>query len=387
MKILIIHPRLIWRGAEKLSVNLALGLKKRGYEVSYLTLFVESKAVSEEIKKINLITPSKNIQKLLRLNDFFFVFLSFWVLLFLVLKNIKKFQIISVHNIPSTWIGVILGKIYSKPVIWTVHDIPKPISWKKKTSLSEYLLWFVASSFIDRLFMKHVDFIVVPCQKVADEVKARYNKESQIILPALGDIFFKKTVGRSLLESKFSGKFVVLSASHMHFRKNQITIIGAFSKFSKKIKNSILVLAGDGPDKAKLIDLVNELSLKDKVLFTGVLPVKELVQVYRLSNLLLLASLEEPFGLTPFEALASKTPVIVSDLTGASEIVKKKGIGYCSKPFTDNLYNRMIEVYSDYATAEVIAIRGQHWVEMNMTTSIYANEYDIIINSLISNKK
>ncbi|MDP2649503.1 MAG: glycosyltransferase family 4 protein [bacterium] len=387
MKILIINPRLIWRGAEKLGVNLAVALKKRGHSVSYLTLFAESKGVSEGIKKINLIVPDKDIQKILRLNDFFFIFFGFWVLLFLVLQNIKKFQIINVHNVPSMWIGAILGKIYSKPVVWTVHDVPKYISWKEKTSFSEYLLWLVASSFIDRFLIRNIDFIIVQCRKVADEVEVRYNRESHIILPAVNDIFLKEIVGKLSLESKFSGKFVLLSASHMHFRKNQKTIVKAFLKFSKKVKDSVLVLAGDGPDKAKLINLVNEVSLEKRVFFIGILSEKRLAQVYRLSNLLLLASVEEPWGLTPFEALASKTPVIVSDLAGACETIRKNGIGYFSRPFVNNFYNRMIEVYRDYNTAKRIAMEGKHWVEINMTSRRYAKEYETIFNSLINNKK
>ena len=62
MKILIVHPKLIWRGAEKLSVNFAVNLQKLGHKVYYLTLFVDDKGKSEDIKD----TRINKVVKLLR---------------------------------------------------------------------------------------------------------------------------------------------------------------------------------------------------------------------------------------------------------------------------------------------------------------------------------
>ena len=383
MDILIVHPKLTWRGAEKLSVNLASALQSHGHNVAYLTLFVESKGIPTGIKKVNLIVPSLYIQKILRFNDLFFMLFGFWVLLFLVFKNAKKFQIINVHNIPSTWVGAIVGRIYHKPVVWTVHDVPKDISWKHKSSIIEYVLWFVASSFIDKLLVKRIDVVITQCKNVANEVKTRYKKETRIILPAVDSIYLKKIIGKRFFSNTISGKFVFLSASHMHFRKNQKTIIKAFSKFSKKVINSSLLLAGDGPDKPKLATLVNDLSLEHKVFFTGILSENRLAKLYESSNVLLLASIEEPWGLTPFEALAMGTPVIVSKFAGAYETIRGKGLGYFSKPSINSFYATMLDVYLHYEKAKKVALRGKRWVRKNMMPDRYAGEYELIYKSLI----
>lgn len=383
MKILIVHPKLIWRGAEKLSVNFAVNLQKLGHRVSYLTLFVDDKGKSEDIKKLHLILPSRFWQKVITKNEFTLSFFGFWTLLVMTLKYAKKCQIINAQNFPAPWVAVIAGKIFGKPVIWTLYDVPQKISWKKRNSLVEYLIWFFAASVIDKLLVSQIDEIIVQGNFEYKKVLKRYGRKSKIIMPVINERFFIGSKKPFRLGVNLSGKYIMVSASHLHFRKNQKIIIKAFKKVESKIKEPLLVFAGDGPDKYKLIDLVKRLSLTDKVIFTGILSEKEMSELYSKSKLLLLPSLEEPYGLTPFEALLSGVCPIVSDRAGCSEVIRKYNLGYVVKPIVSNFAGTILKAYKNKKEVLADINRGKLWIKKNMAPIRYAKEHELIFRKYV----
>ena len=81
----------------------------------------------------------------------------------------------------------------------------------------------------------------------------------------------------------------------------------SFIKFRKEIPSK-LILVGDGPDKEKADLLAKELGVKDKILFLG--KSDEIRKILCLTDLFLLPSETESFGLAALEAMAAQTPVI-----------------------------------------------------------------------------
>lgn len=386
MKILIVHPRLGWRGAEKLSVGLALSLQKHDHQVAYATLFVDPLHSPEGLDKLNLLLPSKFWQRLLMKNNFLLSIFGFWVLLILVFKHAKNFDILNPHNIPAPWIAVIVGKITSKPVVWTVHDISKKIPWEKKADILEYILWLIATSFLDRLFGNRVDEIITYSKGMAGQIQSRYRKRSNFVPPNINRIFFKSTPAASFLKEKLQGRYVLFSASQMHFRKNQIIAVRALSKILPKIANALLVLAGDGPDKDYLKTEVEKLGLKDKVIFPGVLSEGELGQLYKQADLFLLTSIEEPWGLTPFEALASGLISVVSDRTGAAEVIKRFKIGIIARPTAVDFARKILYAYNNRSKLNARIKRGRCWVKANMVPTRYAREHEKVFRAVVKHK-
>ena len=71
----------------------------------------------------------------------------------------------------------------------------------------------------------------------------------------------------------------------------------------------------------QVIQEVATYGISDRVLFAGFLRGKELEEMYQAADIFVLPSVSEPFGLTPLEALANGTPVLLSKQSGVSEVI------------------------------------------------------------------
>jgi N-acetyl-alpha-D-glucosaminyl L-malate synthase BshA len=104
-------------------------------------------------------------------------------------------------------------------------------------------------------------------------------------------------------------------------------VINSFNLINKQI-NSKLILLGDGPERIKAEKLCDELNLNEKVLFLGAS--NETAKILCLSDVFLLASTTESFGLVALEAMASSVPVVSTNSGGLPEVNKNGFSGYLS---------------------------------------------------------
>lgn len=91
---------------------------------------------------------------------------------------------------------------------------------------------------------------------------------------------------------------------------------------SERVPEARFVMAGTGDMLPQLISKSIELGLQDKVIFTGYLSEDEQRRAYASSDVYVMPSVSEPFGITALEAMASGTPLIISKSSGVGEIVK-----------------------------------------------------------------
>ncbi|MEK7644192.1 MAG: glycosyltransferase family 1 protein, partial [Patescibacteria group bacterium] len=108
-------------------------------------------------------------------------------------------------------------------------------------------------------------------------------------------------------------------------RKNILTAVKAFSLFREGGKNDFnLVIVGkvnpESPYVKKLFELVEELGLKDSVIFTGHITDGQMSNIYHHARALLFPSLLEGFGFPVLEAMNCGLPVITSDRGSLAEI-------------------------------------------------------------------
>jgi glycosyltransferase involved in cell wall biosynthesis len=88
------------------------------------------------------------------------------------------------------------------------------------------------------------------------------------------------------------------------------------------MKNVHFVIAGNGEMKEKVISRCIQYGISSKVHFTGFLNGPEVDEMYRRSDLFIMPSVSEPFGIVPLEAMQSDVPVIISLQSGVSELIK-----------------------------------------------------------------
>jgi glycosyltransferase involved in cell wall biosynthesis len=98
-------------------------------------------------------------------------------------------------------------------------------------------------------------------------------------------------------------------------------LIDAFPKVRAGYTDVKLVVAGGGY-RQHLIDQAYALGIGTQTLFTGFIPDDVLLRLYKVADIACFPSLYEPFGIVALEAMASHTPVVVSDAGGLKEVVK-----------------------------------------------------------------
>ncbi|MBN2542838.1 glycosyltransferase family 4 protein [bacterium] len=115
---------------------------------------------------------------------------------------------------------------------------------------------------------------------------------------------------------------IVLFLGRVTMQKGPEYFINAANLVLKRMKNVRFVMAGSGDMLPRMISRMAELKIADRFHFTGFLRGMEVEKMYAISDLYVMPSVSEPFGLTPFEALLYDVPIIISRQSGAAELLK-----------------------------------------------------------------
>ncbi|MBT8379226.1 MAG: N-acetyl-alpha-D-glucosaminyl L-malate synthase BshA [Ignavibacteria bacterium] len=125
-----------------------------------------------------------------------------------------------------------------------------------------------------------------------------------------------------------NGEKILVHTSNFRIVKRVADTIRIFEKVQKKIPSK-LVLVGDGPDRSECERLCRQLDLYDKVRFLG--KQDGLVEILASSDLFLIPSQSESFGLAALEAMSCGLPVISSSVGGLPELVRHNETGYIAE--------------------------------------------------------
>jgi N-acetyl-alpha-D-glucosaminyl L-malate synthase BshA len=124
------------------------------------------------------------------------------------------------------------------------------------------------------------------------------------------------------------GEKVLIHVSNFRAVKRVADVIRIFHEIRKKVPAHLL-LVGDGPDRSACEILTRELKLQDHVRFLG--KQLELVPILSASDLMLMPSQSESFGLSALEAMACEVPVISSSVGGLPELQVHGETGYIAE--------------------------------------------------------
>jgi glycosyltransferase involved in cell wall biosynthesis len=175
-----------------------------------------------------------------------------------------------------------------------------------------------------------------------------------------------------------TGKKIILYLGKITPRKGLDFLVKAFSELKRD--DTVLVIVGnDMGFKKKVVEIVEERSVADKVIFTGLLIGEEKRAAYQDADMLVYPAIYEIFGLVPFETIMCGTPVIVTDDCGCGEIIGKEGIGYTVK-YNDvyGLRDKITEVLFDRQTAMQKTEMGKRFVRDKLSWEKLVSRYEEI---------
>jgi glycosyltransferase involved in cell wall biosynthesis len=113
---------------------------------------------------------------------------------------------------------------------------------------------------------------------------------------------------------------IVLYVGRLVYEKGIHILINAVPKILAKT-DAKFVIVGTGYMRDQLSTIVKSMGLEHKVIFTGFVDEEDLLKIQKVSDVSVVPSLFEPFGIVALEAMAARSPVVVSDTGGLSEIV------------------------------------------------------------------
>jgi glycosyltransferase involved in cell wall biosynthesis len=114
----------------------------------------------------------------------------------------------------------------------------------------------------------------------------------------------------------------VLFLGRITFQKGPDYFVEAAALVLKELPDVTFVMAGAGDMMDQMVRRVGELGIGSHFHFTGFLQGEELERIFVASDLYVMPSVSEPFGISPLEAMTYNVPVIVSRQSGVSEILK-----------------------------------------------------------------
>lgn len=254
----------------------------------------------DEVFDITYITLPAEVHKY-RLVPRRLVFIAF--LLFKI-RTFKNYDVVLSH-VPE---GSFIISFTKTPFVHIFHGNHNPMD-NSRFWYGKYFK-FIFDSFDNRIFKK---------AKLMFTVGNERANVSKIMNPVYHSIPLKLSENRTGF----------IFAGRLEKNKNVHKIIKVYSLLDKKIiDDNFLYICGKGSQEGVLKQLVNELDLSQRILFTGELSNDDLIEAVSTKRILLMASLQEGLPMSIAESLSVGTPVISTDTGDISRVIKNNYNGF-----------------------------------------------------------
>lgn len=245
--------------------------------------------------------------------------------------------------------------------------------------------------FVEYIVSRMSSVVIVPSSLIVELlIKQGINSEKINLIPYCFDFNAKRYQPLSVneIEQKkrdlgWSNKFVVGNIGRHHIIKGQTHLLEAFQQISQKTSNSILVMIGDGPTHLQLVDEAKRLNLLNDVVFLGWR--KDAHELINCMDVVVHPTLQEAFPQLMIETMALAKPLIITPVSGATDVVQDHINGYLI-PFRDSksIVNIVEEIYSDREKAKVVSQNGFEFVRQNFTIQRIIPQFEQVYKSVFS---
>lgn len=232
------------------------------------------------------------------------------------------------------------------------------------------------------------DYVTAVSHSLAEETKALVapDKEIHTVHNFIDERVYKLQPISTLKEELgLLDEKVVIHVSNFREVKRVEDIIRVFERIQQEV-NAKLLLVGDGPEMSVILELVDSLDLQHQVLFLG--KQENVEELYGISDLMLLLSEKESFGLVLLEAMACGVPCIGTNIGGIPEVIEHGVTGYtCDVGDIDSISQYAITLLTDADLHEEIAHNCLQAVQTTFQSSQIISQYENIYYELLSNAK
>jgi glycogen synthase len=229
-----------------------------------------------------------------------------------VIARTLSFDMIHAHDWMTVPAALLARRISGRPFVLHIHSLEYDRSGEK---VNEEICA------IEREGLEKADRIIAVSHRTKRMIIERYAIDPQKI--SVGYNAVSQAEARQTRRTEESGeRKMVLFLGRITFQKGPDYFVEAASLVLKVLPEVTFVMAGAGDMMGRMIERVAELGIGDRFHFTGFLQGEEIERVFSLSDLYVMPSVSEPFGISPLEAMLYDVPVILSRQSGVSEILK-----------------------------------------------------------------
>lgn len=354
MKVLQVITSLRTGGAEKLILDSVPIYQKKGIKTDVLILSDEDTVFRNKLENCT----SGNVFSLTKGSVYN------PLLIFKIMPLLKKYDIIHAHLFPTLY-WVVLAKCFKfskTKIFYTEHNT-------NNRRRSHFFL-----SKVDKFIYSKINFVGCISQGVFDNLRNYLRKLNRIRIIHNGidlNAFRKQNISFKNYFFANSDK-ILIQVSSFRKQKDQETLINALKLLPSEFK---LLLVGDGPLRVKREEQVQNLELTQRVLFLGIRD--DIPQLLYSSDVVVLSSHYEGFGLAIVEGMAANKPVIASDVSGVREIVENYGLLF-EQGNAKDLADKVKRLYKDenyYKKVKEACFFRANDFDINNMVDLYINEY------------
>lgn len=195
--------------------------------------------------------------------------------------------------------------------------------------------------------------------------------------------YFKKN--RDCLRKEYKiadNEKVIIHVSNFRAVKRVPDVVKSFAKIIPYVEAKLLLL-GDGPEYSKVFQLVKELGIEAKVLFLG--NQKHVVDYLSISDLMLLLSEKESFGLALLEAMACQVPAIGTRTGGIPEVIAHGETGYiCEIGDLETIAHYAIEILTNPHLHKKMAKNSLNRARSQFSQDTIISQYEELYYTILS---
>ncbi len=230
----------------------------------------------------------------------------------IAMQHSEEFDVIHAHDWLTYLAGIAAKELTGKPLVVHVHATSFDRGTDDMVDSRVYA--------IEKRGMEAADKVVAVSELTRNIVINKYGISPDKVVAVHNAVDFS---GRENLDVERGVKDkVVTFLGRITFQKGPEYFIDAAAKVLKRTPNVRFVMAGSGDMMNRAIRQVARLGIADRFHFTGFLRGGEVQKMFALSDVYIMPSVSEPFGISPLEAMRSNVPSIISNQSGAAEVLK-----------------------------------------------------------------
>lgn len=228
-----------------------------------------------------------------------------------VAKDLEgQFDVIHAHDWLTYFAGIAAKRVSGKPLVVHMHATEFDRSGEN-INTQVYA--------IERAGMHAADRVIAVSNLTRNIVINRYGVPADRVVTVHNAVRFAE--GSSEVPERGVKDKIVTFLGRITYQKGPDYFVEAAAKVLKRVPDVRFVMAGSGDMMNHVIRRVARLGIADRFHFTGFLRGEDVHKMFQLSDVYVMPSVSEPFGISPLEAMRSNVPVIISKQSGVAEVL------------------------------------------------------------------